>query len=144
MKQQIIYIAAILISGCNNNATRSSEDTLIAHAGNKSLYLSEVSGLIPEGSTSEDSTTIANQYVENWIRKSILLYEAERHIEGQLDIQQLVSDYRESLLIYNYEKKLVEEQLDTVISLEEKEDFYLQNKDTYKLVNPIVRAMHLD
>ena len=139
----LIYIAAILITGCENPDNHPPQDKLLASAGNRMLYLSDLSSLIPEGSNKADSTSIANHYIENWIRESILLNEAERNLEKQLDIDKLVSDYRESLLIYNYEKKLVEEQLDTIISQEQKEDFYLQNKDTYKLVNPIVQGIYV-
>ena len=52
-------------------------DKILATVQNKSLYLSELDGMLPENTSSEDSVKIINAYVERWIRKSLLMQEAE-------------------------------------------------------------------
>jgi hypothetical protein len=79
-------------------------------------------------------------YVEHWVREAILLYEAEQHFPADIDINDLVLDYRHSLIISDYEKNLVETQLDTMISNAELQAYYQKNKDQYQLERPIVRA----
>lgn len=140
MKWSYLYIALICLSGCNKSSKHSPDDAIVASAGSKNLYLSEIKNLIPDGAETEDSISIAHQFIDNWLRKSILLEEAEKNLGDQLDIDQLVKDYRESLLIYNYERKLVEEELDTTISDAQKEEFYDLNKETYRLTDPIVKV----
>lgn len=137
-----IYIIFLTLVACNGE-TNHSHDPVIASAGNRSLYLSDIKKLIPAGSSIEDSTLISNQFIDGWIRKSILLKEAASSLGPQLNIDQLVKDYRESLLIYNYEKKLVEEQLDTIVTRPQKEAFYHQNNETYKIVNPILKGIYI-
>jgi hypothetical protein len=140
LKWSYIYIALICLTGCNKVDKHSPDDAVIASAGSKNLYLSEIKNLIPDGSEPDDSISIANQFIDNWLRKSILLEEAEKYLGDQLDIDQLVKDYRESLLIYNYERKLVEEELDTIITNAQKEEFYNLTKETYHLTDPIVKV----
>lgn len=142
MRWNTIYIILLTLVACNGKPNKTT-DPLIASAGNRNLYLSDIKELIPEGSTAEDSSLIANQFIDGWIRKSILLKEAASSLGPQIDIDQLVKDYRESLLIYNYEKKLVEEQLDTIVTIEQKEAFYNQNRETYKIVNPILKGSYI-
>jgi hypothetical protein len=57
-----------------------------------------------------------------------------------MDINNLVRDYRASLVRTNYEKILVEQLLDSVIRQEELEAFYEENKLLYELETPIVRC----
>ncbi|NNF34291.1 MAG: hypothetical protein HKN68_09295 [Saprospiraceae bacterium] len=142
MRWITIYIIFLILVSCNGDSN-NSQDPMIASAGNRNLFLSDIKELIPEGSSIEDSTLIANQFIDGWIRKSILLKEAASSLGPQIDIDKLVRDYRESLLIYNYEKKLVEEQLDTIVTKEQKEAFYNQNRETYKVVNPILKGSYI-
>ena len=61
-------------------------------------------------------------------------------------IDGLVQDYKESLLINNYKEKLVKQKLDTVVSDEEIREYYLLNKENFKLNEELVkiRYLHID
>ena len=102
--------------------------------------MSDLEGMIPEGSTAKDSSLIMNAYVERWIRKALLLHEAERNIPQDLNIDKLVRDYRASLVTNNYEQLLVEQMLDSTITQQELNDFYNKHKEQYQLETPIVRS----
>jgi len=115
-------------------------DLLLAQAFNKSLYLSELAGMVPENSSTEDSTLIVNAYIEKWVRKNLLMHEAEKNVPHDLNIDELVRDYRASLIRHNYEKLLVELQLDSTITTAELNTYYEQNKDQYLLKNMILRC----
>ncbi len=116
------------------------EDKLLAMAYNKSLYLSELDGMFPEGTTSQDSNLIIQAYTKRWVREAILLHEAERNIPNDLNIDKLVRDYRASLIRHNYEQILVQQLLDSNIAQEELIQFYEQNKEQYQLETPIARC----
>ena len=137
----IFFVAVIFIIACNNASSESEEnDRLLATAYNKSLYLSELDGMLPENISLEDSVKIINAYVERWIRKSLLMQEAEKNIPKDLNIDKLVRDYRASLVQYTYEQNLVEQELDSFITKRELNDFYEKNKDQYQLDAPIIRC----
>ncbi|MEL6866271.1 MAG: hypothetical protein AAFP19_17710, partial [Bacteroidota bacterium] len=116
------------------------DDKVLAKVFNKSLYLSELEGMTPEGSAPEDSALIINAYIERWVREALLMHEAERNIPKEIDIDQLVRDYRASLVRYNYEKLLVDLQLDSTINQNELQTYYEKNKIDYQLDSDIARS----
>ena len=116
---------------------------MLAKVYNKSLYISDMKGLIPEGMTSEDSTLIIEAYVNRWVRDAVLMHEAERNLPGDLDIDRLVRDYRASLIRHNYEQTMVEQALDSTITDEVLNDFYEKNKAQYQLETPIMKCQFI-
>ena len=79
-------------------------------------------------------------YVDQWVKEMVLLHEAERKLPSNLDIDELVEDYRNSLIISNFEKEFVETQLDTLISDGELQNYYQRNREQYQLEQTIVRC----
>lgn len=137
-----LLLAGSFLSACQTVPTDDDilTDRILATVQNKSLYLSELDGMLPEEATPEDSVKIINAYVERWIRKSLLMQEAERNIPKDLNIDGLVRDYRASLVRHTYEQMLVEQDLDSLITKRELNEFYERNKEQYQLDAPIVRC----
>lgn len=129
----------LLISACSSES-QESENRLLARVNNKTLYLTDMDGMFPPGTSSEDSALIIDAFTQRWIREAVLLDEAERNIPSDLNIDKLVRDYRASLIKHNYEKILVEELLDSTIAETELQEFYEKNKEQYQLETPIVRC----
>ena len=118
----------------------AEEEIPLAEAHNQRLYLSELDGMIPADASTADSITFIKAYVERWIRKSLLMHKAEKNIPKDLNIDKLVRDYRSSLIRYNYEQQLVKQQMDSVITKQELNDFYEKNREQYQLETPIIRC----
>lgn len=125
---------------CQNDASTVQEDKLLARVHNQNLHLSELDGMFPVNATPEDSQTIISAYAQRWIREALLLHEAERNIPKDLNIDQLVRDYRASLVRHNYEDILVSQLLDSTITQAELLEFYEKNKEQYQLETPIIRC----
>jgi len=136
-----IYIAFIIagLTACNLQK-QDAEDPVLASVHHHVLHMSKASKYITAGASPEDSLSQLRSYVEHWVLEAVLLYEAERHFPADIDINELVQDYRNSLIISDYEMNMVETQLDTVITNAELQDYYQKNKDQYQLERPIVRA----
>ena len=136
----LVIFLMVLFSGCQPTDGPEEDDRLLAKVHNKSLYLSELDGMFPEGTSSEDSSLIINAFSERWIRDALMLHEAERNIPSDLNIDKLVRAYRASLIRHNYEKAVVEELLDSSIAQAELIEFYEKHKEQYQLETPIVRC----
>ena len=137
----VFFLALIAVGSCEfPETTVEEDDELLARVHNISLYLSELEGMFPPRTTGQDSTLIINSYVERWVRDALLLYEAERNIPQDLNIDKLVRDYRASLVLHNYEKILINQLLDSSVSREELTSFYEENKEQYQLETPILRC----
>jgi hypothetical protein len=126
------------LTGCDFRQT--AQDKLLAQVFDKRLYASEVNKVLPVGLAPSDSILAQNAYVERWIRESVMMHEAEKNIPPDLQIERLVKDYHASLVMHQYEKSVVETLLDTVISDQELEDYYEENKSQYQLESTIVRC----
>ena len=61
----------------------------------------------------------------------------------QDQINNLVKDYKESLLINNYKEQLIKQQLDTIVKDEEVEKYYLINKENFKLNEELIKVKYL-
>ncbi len=134
-----ICLLAMAGVGCQKSK-KAQSDRLLARVFNRTLYLSELDGMFPKG---EDSSLVINAYIERWIREALLLHEAERNIPSDLNIDKLVRDYRASLVRHSYEQVLVERYLDSIVTKEELEAFYENNKEQYQLETPIMRCFFI-
>ncbi|MBK9338448.1 MAG: peptidyl-prolyl cis-trans isomerase [Lewinellaceae bacterium] len=124
--------------GDSDNSPREG-DQLLAQVYNKSLYLSELEGIVPEGVTPDDSVLMVTAFAQRWVRDQLLMYEAERNIPKDLNIDKLVRDYRASLVRFNFEEQIIAEQLDSTVSEAEMKAFYENNKDQFQLENTILK-----
>lgn len=135
------FIFVLLLSACGSQGAPDKENNrLIAQVFNKSLFQSELNELIGEAATPEDSTQIAKAYIEKWVREAVLMHEAEKYVPKDLNIDALVRDYRASLIRHNYEKLLVEMTLDSTINETDLNNYYQENKEQYKLKQPIIQC----
>ena len=137
----IFILSFCFLASCTPAEKQMEEtDVELAKVFSKKLFLSGLEGMVPEGATPEDSTKIINAEVERWTRETLLMLEAEKNIPADLNIDELVRDYRMSLVRHNYEQFLVETQLDSVISAQEISNYYEKNKEQYQLQSSIVRC----
>ena len=125
---------------CQPLAEDQSGKKVIAQVFDKQLYLDKVQEFIPDGTSVEDSLLMLDAYTQRWIREALMLHIAEENISEAWRIEELVEDYRASLVRHNYEQILVEELLDSTITAEELNTFYERNKDQYELQTTIVRC----
>lgn len=136
-----IILATIAACGKNNDAAGSNR--LVATVYNRSLYLNDLEGMFPESATRQDSQQVITAFSDRWIREQVIMSEAERNVPKELNLDELVKKYRESLVLSNYEEYLTKVGLDTAITEGELTAFYEKNKEQYQLETPIVRCYFL-
>lgn len=118
----------------------SEEDLLLAEVHGRRLFLSDAQSILAPRMSPADSISRLRSFVQLWVNEAVLLHEAEQKLGPGIDLDDLVRDYRNSLLISNYEKNIVETMVDTVITQQELQEYYQRNKEQYQLERPIVRG----
>ncbi len=131
----------LLVVGCDVFKKQESR-TVIAKVKEHQLYLDELVSALPAESTTEDSTSFANSYIKTWATEMLLLDKAELNLkEGAKDVSDQLEQYRKSLIIYKYEKQLINQRLDTTFSVFQIEEYYNNNKKNFELQDNIARAV---
>lgn len=119
-------------------------DPVVAKVYDKALKRSAIQGLVPSGISAEDSSEIVNRYIDQWVRETVVLHQAEQNLaDYQLDVEQQLENYRRSLVIFAYEKALINQKLDTIVSIGEIEEHYIMNRDQFLLKDYIVKVLYV-
>jgi len=135
-----LLLTCIVFWHCGNKSGVKKEDKLLASVYDRNLYLSELEGVVPEGTVPTDSALLVTAYVQRWLREQLMMYEAERNIPKDLNIDELVRSYRASLVRFNFEEQLIAEKLDSTVSEDELKAYYENNKDQFQLESTILKC----
>ncbi|MDE5421306.1 hypothetical protein L3073_03725 [Ancylomarina sp. DW003] len=137
----LLFILPGFIS-CNSNNT--VDNPTVAKVDDSYLYLNKVRELIPNNSSKEDSLRIAENYVHQWIKKQLLVSRAELNLtEEDQDVEEMVEDYRSSLIIHKYQQHLIEQKLDTFVADYEIDKYYRAYPGNFLLNRNIVKAVYI-
>lgn len=131
------------MSSCNyfqlKNAVHSDDE--VARVGDKILYKSDLKDLYQPNMSKDDSLKITNNFIESWARKQIILQKAKYNLSSkeEADLEDMVKQYEEDLLINSYKAALVSQNIDSVISDADIEDFYTANNQIFNLNEDLLR-----
>ena len=136
-------VCVLLLQSCNLKSD-DSKGVVVAECYGKYLYESDLVGVVAPGSDIVDSLNRVNAFVDSWIRRELLLHQAEKNLtKEQLDFSKQIQEYHNSLVIYTYESQLAEQKLDTIVTEEEIEAYYEQNKENFQMRQTMVRAAYV-
>ena len=132
----------ILLTSCSGFVKKKTERTL-ARVYNEYLFESDLIGVVTPGLPPKDSIMIVKSYVDNWVRQRLILHQAEKNLQNaQLDFSKQLENYKNSLIIFEYENQLIRQKLDTVVTDEEISNYYNTNPNTFLVRDIIVRVQY--
>jgi hypothetical protein len=139
-----ILIIIILLTACHNK-TSQVKRLEVAKVGDFILYYDEIPKLLQPGSTSEDSTAVIQNYINKWAKKELLFMRAEQNLTPEFkdEIEKQMEDTRTNLVIYQYQRQMMLEKMDTTITDEEIESYYASNEKNFHLNSNIVKALFI-
>ena len=137
----IICLLAIAATSCLE--TSNDKGLLVAKCYDKRLYDSDLAGITTPGMSPTDSIERTKNFIDNWINQQIKLHQAEQSLRNdQLDFSEELNTYRNSLVVYAFETQIIEQQLDTVVTDDEIEQYYELNKDNFHLRHDMVKVAY--
>ena len=151
MKYTIVLFCLVFLTSCDLFKIKEKESygsEIVAIINTDKLFREDLLPILPKNVNRTDSLVLVKSYIQDWAVNKLLLKKAKNNssLEAVNQIDALVKDYKESLLINNFKEQLVKQQLDTLISEEELEVFYMLNKENFKLNEELVKIkyLHLD
>ncbi len=140
--KNFLFPVLILLTSCFGGVNKSSEN-ILARVYKEYLYESELEDVVVPGINSKDSILIVKNYINSWVSQKLILNKAHRNLlDEDLQFEKQLEEYRNSLIIYQYESKLISQNLDTVVSDEELETYYNDNLGNFQLKDNIVKIYY--
>ena len=146
---QLLILFIFVLSSCDlirvkDSAVLGENSKTIARVKDKYLYKTDLEGIVGNESNLNDSINASQRYIQNWIKKQLLISKAESELDfDQAELQRKILDYRYALMVYEYEKLYINNHLNTEVTDEEIEEYYKENKDKFQLKQNILRGVFL-
>lgn len=134
----------ILISGFLSCQQQSPDVDAVARVNDRYLSKEEVDLAMPKGLSTQDSLLYRNNFIKMWATKELLLDKARINVDDRdEEIKELVRDYEQELLIERYKKALLQQELDTLITETDINDYYEANKNVYRLNEELMQLKYI-
>lgn len=139
----IVLLVLLTLFGCRKSKPERDEEP-IARVYDKYLYRSDVARLVPEGTSPEDSARLVEDYIDNWVRQNLILRVAEDNLQTAMaKINEQTEEYKESLILYAYERQFLAENLDTLVSDDSVKAYYDRYQENFLLRSDIYRLAYV-
>ena len=140
----IILFSILLLVGCRNKHNQNKR-IVIAEVGHIVLYYDEMPKLIQRGINEADSVALFQNYINKWAKRQLLLQKAEENLSPALkdEITKQLEETRSNLVIYQYQRQMILEKLDTILTETELENYYAANENSFVLTSNIVKALFI-
>ena len=140
-----IVLLCIFVS-CDSLFKKQENKIPVARVGETYLYKEDLKKLLLANMSKEDSTSLVNNYINNWAYRQLLLSKSKINLpEEKLKyFEQLVSNYRTDLYTGAYKEALVLKSHDTAISRSQLTEFYEREKENFKLKERIMQLRFVE
>lgn len=145
MNKIIILLSAIVFFAACSKKNNTIKRIPVAEVGKVILYYDEMPQLIQHGVNDADSIAIIQNYINKWAKRKLLLQKAEANISADLknEIAGQLEETRTNLVIYQYQRQIMLEKMDTILTEAELEKYYASNGKSFVLGSNIVKALFI-
>ena len=144
-KSYFLFLIVFVFSSCNF-FNKEVKPTAIARVNNNYLFEEELNNLVPKGTSKQDSIQIVRSFIDRWASQKLLINAAELNIdsEDKAAFDELIKQYKIDLYTKAYIEKVVKKTLDTIISEQDLEAYYKNNKENFKTNGSLVRLRYIN
>ena len=143
IKIALLLLTMLLANSCKEHLNSNSE-TVLARVGDQYLDLSDISNSFSVNMSAADSLQMLNSRVNSWVRQTLLLKYANASVPDSLkDFSKQLKEYENNLLIYEYKKRLVVHQLDTMVAPQQISSYYDSHQNDFQLRENIVQFAYI-
>ncbi|NTW32701.1 MAG: hypothetical protein HGB12_08770 [Bacteroidetes bacterium] len=141
MKKITLIIISLYFVGCSHS---NKKNDAVARVYDEYLYKSDLIGLVSFGTSAKDSIKIVQSYVNSWVKQKLMNYTAENNLSSkQKNFTKQLEDYKNSLMVFEYEKELIRQKLDTSVGDTEMVAYYNKNQKEFLLKDNIVKVWYV-
>jgi hypothetical protein len=145
IKKAIALLIVFTVSSCNYFKEDEVKPHAVARVGEEYLDASELKGIVPSGTSKQDSIAIVKSFIDRWASQKLLYNAAQVNLskEKQAEYAKLIRQYEIDLYTEAYLEEVVKQSVDTLVTREELVDYYSANKNNFKTANTLVRLKYI-
>ncbi|EMQ93974.1 MAG: peptidyl-prolyl cis-trans isomerase [Xanthomarina sp.] len=144
---KILFILALtwLLQSCDF-FKETDDRKAIARVNDTYLYEEDIQSLLKEGMSSQDSAVVVTNFINRWATEQLLVSGAKRNLTEakQEAFNKLAMEYKNDLYSKAYLEALVAKNIDTVVSIEEMEAYYNDNKQVFVLNEDLIKLRYIN
>ncbi len=116
---------------------------VIAKAGGQELFEHNIVGLIPSNSSPNDSAVFVEKFVDDWVKKQLMISRAQDVIDfNEAEIQQKVLEYQYALMVHDFEKRYIDQNIETNVTEEEIMAYYNEKSENFILRENLTKCLY--
>ena len=137
----LVFVILALFNSCSSFFKKDKEKEPLARVDDVFLYKEDISALLDDDMSVQDSTVFVTNYINNWASKQLLLSKSKLNLpeEKLSEFDRLVDDYRSDLYTRAYIEALVFKDQDTSISNNQLRTYYNQERENFRLSEKLVQ-----
>jgi hypothetical protein len=121
----------------------SEDRPVLAKVNGEPVYLDEALENMPDGLRGADSVRFVQDFLTSRIREMLVYDLAKKNVSSTREIDEMVEDYRRSLLVYEYQQRILNERITKEVSEEELRAYYEANKARFTADQDIAKGIFL-
>jgi Fe-S cluster biosynthesis and repair protein YggX len=138
----IFFLTTLFLFSCSQS--QDVKEKPVAKVFEAELYPSNLENVVPYGIKGKDSVELIKKFIQQWIQNELVLNYAKKNLtDDQLNVEKEVEEYRKNLLIYNYQKELISQKLDTLVQQSEIEKYYNTYSSNFVLKDNIAHVYYI-
>ncbi|MHA3786588.1 hypothetical protein ACX0HA_00145 [Flavobacterium hauense] len=144
IKNALLLLLVLGMSSCSF-FKKEKKPQAVARVGEEYLDASELKGLVPAGTSKEDSIAIVKSFIDRWASQKLLYNAAQVNLskEKQAEYAKLIRQYEVDLYTGGYLEEVVKQSVDTVVTQSELAAYYNGNKENFKTTGTLVKLKYI-
>lgn len=145
MRFQMLWVLAAACAVSCSYLKPKAQPESIARVEDAFLFRSDIQNLVPPGTSKADSILMVRSFINRWAAQKLLIKAAEVNLskKQKASFDTLVQQYKTDLYVKAYLEQIVKSTVDTVVTPQELEAYYKQNKENFKTTGTLVRLRYV-
>jgi len=139
-KPTLYTLVLITLLSCTGDL---KDDEIVASVYDANLYHSDITKA-SYNLSKEDSISLVKEFIKDWTNTQILAYHSRKN--GNIDLDEIdykAEQYRNMLLIHQFQNNEILKRLDTVITKKEIETYYNKHIKDFQLKDYLVKVIYV-
>ncbi|MFO7620799.1 MAG: hypothetical protein R6W81_05970 [Bacteroidales bacterium] len=140
----ILLLLLCSVAGCTK-FKKPDKRVPVAKVNDIVLYYDQIPMHITRGASASDSAAIIQNYINKWAKSEFVYQKARENLSPEIKatIERQIDETRGDLIIYEYQRQMMLEKMDTIVTDQEIEDYYNLNSNSFVLGSNIVKALFI-